>query len=164
MPDFGVALCRAGGTVQQGEEEQVKDGDAGSRDRGLPGRGQVVPRRTKAQGLLPEAREDWLAVTYAREYADGALISDKTRATDMRDPVLVWLDTHAPSGLAVYNGDRLPALKGAILSGGLITQDIRVVRPQDGQRVRDVRVGPDGFVYVLTDGERGRVLRLEPAV
>jgi aldose sugar dehydrogenase len=117
----------------------------------------------------------WPAVTYAREYADGALISDTTRAPDMRDPVLVWLDTHAPSGLAVYNGDRLPSLKGAILSGGLITQDIRVVRPQEGQRaretripvgerVRDVRVGPDGFVYVLTDGERGRVLRLEPAV
>jgi glucose/arabinose dehydrogenase len=117
----------------------------------------------------------WPAVTYAREYADGALISDKTRASDMRDPVLVWLDTHAPSGLAVYNGDRLPGLKGAILSGGLVTQDIRVVRPQEGQRaretripvgerVRDVRVGPDGFVYVLTDGERGRVLRLEPAV
>jgi glucose/arabinose dehydrogenase len=116
----------------------------------------------------------WPAVTYAREYADGALISDKTRAADMRDPVLVWLDTHAPSGLAVYQGDRLPGLKGAILSGGLVTQDIRVVRPQEGQRaretripvgerVRDVRVGPDGFVYVLTDGERGRVLRLEPA-
>jgi glucose/arabinose dehydrogenase len=96
--------------------------------------------------LLPEAREDWLAVTYAREYADGALISDKTRAADMRDPVLVWLDT----------------------------QDIRVVRPQEGQRaretripvgerVRDVKQGPDGFVYVLTDGERGRVLRLESA-
>lgn len=116
----------------------------------------------------------WPAVTYAREYADGALISDKTRASNMRDPVLVWLDTHAPSGLAVYRGDRLTNLQGAILSGGLITQDIRVVRPQEGQRaretripvgerVRDVRVGPDGFVYVLTDGERGRVLRLEPA-
>ena len=117
----------------------------------------------------------WPAVTYAREYADGALISDRTQAPDMRDPVLVWLDTHAPSGLAVYNGDHLPGLKGAILSGGLVTQDIRVVRPQEGQRaretripvgerVRDVRVGPDGFVYVLTDGERGLVLRLEPAV
>jgi glucose/arabinose dehydrogenase len=116
----------------------------------------------------------WPAVTYAREYADGALISDRTQAPDMRDPVLVWLDTHAPSGLAVYNGDRLPGLKGAILSGGLVTQDIRVVRPQEGQRaretripvgerVRDVRVGPDGFVYVLTDGERGRVLRLDQA-
>jgi glucose/arabinose dehydrogenase len=113
-------------------------------------------------------------VTYAREYADGALISDRTQAPDMRDPVLVWLDTHAPSGLAVYNGDRLPGLKGAILSGGLVTQDIRVVRPQEGQRaretripvgerVRDVRVGPDGFVYVQTDGERGRVLRLDQA-
>jgi aldose sugar dehydrogenase len=117
----------------------------------------------------------WPAVTYAREYADGGLISDRTRAPDMRDPLLVWLDTHAPSGLAIYHGDRLPGLKGAILSGGLVTQDIRVVRPQEGQRaretripvgerVRDVRVGPDGFVYVLTDGERGRVLRLEPAV
>jgi glucose/arabinose dehydrogenase len=116
----------------------------------------------------------WPAVTYAREYADGALISDRTQAPDMRDPVLVWLDTHAPSGLAVYNGDRLPGLKGAILSGGLVTQDIRVVRPQEGQRaretripvgerVRDVRVGPDGFVYVQTDGERGRVLRLDQA-
>jgi glucose/arabinose dehydrogenase len=116
----------------------------------------------------------WPTVTYAREYADGALISDKTRAPDMRDPVLVWLDTHAPSGLAIYHGERLPSLKGAILSGGLVTQDIRVVRPQEGQRaretripvgerVRDVKQGPDGFVYVLTDGERGRVLRLDQA-
>lgn len=116
----------------------------------------------------------WPAVTFAREYADGAIISERTRAPDMRDPTLVWLDTHAPSGLAVYRGDRLPSLQGAILSGGLVTQDIRVVRPQEGQRaretripvgerVRDVRVGPDGYVYVLTDGERGRILRLEPA-
>ncbi len=116
----------------------------------------------------------WPAVTYAREYADGALISDKTRAADNRDPVVVWLDTHAPSGLAIYQGDRLPSLKGAILSGGLVTQDIRVVRPQDGQRaretripvgerVRDVKPGPDGFIYVLTDGELGRILRLEQA-
>lgn len=120
------------------------------------------------------ANYGWPAVTYAREYADGAVISEKTRTPDVRDPVVVWLDTHAPSGLAVYRGDRLPGLQGAVLSGGLITQDIRVVRPQEGQRaretripvgerVRDVRVGPDGFVYVLTDGERGRLLRLEPA-
>lgn len=125
--------------------------------------------------LEPGANYGWPAVTYAREYADGALISDRTRALDMRDPVLVWLDTHAPSGLAVYRGDRLAALDGALLSGGLITQDVRVVRPQAGQRaretripigerVRDVRVGPDGFVYVLTDGEQGRLYRLEPAV
>ena len=120
------------------------------------------------------ANYGWPTATFAREYADGALISDKTRAPEMRDPVIVWLDTHAPSGLAIYRGDRLPALQGAILSGGLITQDIRVVRPQDGQRaretripigerVRDVRVGPDGFVYVLTDGEKGRLLRIELA-
>jgi glucose/arabinose dehydrogenase len=116
----------------------------------------------------------WPAVTFAREYANGALISDKTRAPDMRDPELVWLDTHAPSGLLVYRGDKLARVNGAILSGGLISQDVRVVRPQEGQRaretripvgerVRDVRVGPDGFVYVLTDGEKGRLLRLEPA-
>jgi glucose/arabinose dehydrogenase len=81
----------------------------------------------------------------------------------------------APSGLVVYRGKALPTLDGAILAGGLMSKDVRVIRagaagpPQSeqriaiGARVRDVSVGPDGAVYVLTDEEAGRIVRLTAA-
>ncbi len=93
----------------------------------------------------------------------------------MADPVSVWTPSIAASGLAVYRGRVMPALDGAILAGGLMSEDVRVIRlgsdgrPERetriviGERVRDVRVGPDGFVYVLTDAEAGKLLRLRPA-
>jgi glucose/arabinose dehydrogenase len=118
------------------------------------------------------ANYGWPAVTFARNYFDGSLISTETRREGMQDPVVVWLDTHSPSGLAVYRGQEFPQLRGALLSGGLITQDIRVIRPQPagraretripiGARVRDVAIGPDGRIYILTDGESARLLRIE---
>lgn len=114
----------------------------------------------------------WPAVTYARNYRDGSLISDRTTDPDMRDPAVVWLDTHAPSGLAIYRGEEFADWDGRALSGGLITQDVRVIdvsadpRPTEsripvGERVRDVRQGPDGKIYILTDGEQGRMLRMD---
>lgn len=94
----------------------------------------------------------------------------------MVDPVLVWYPSViGASGLMVYTGDKFPNWRGNIFAGGLATQDIRrivvnsdnVVTAHEsmriGQRVRDVRQGPDGFVYVLTDEIHGRVFRLEPA-
>ncbi len=118
----------------------------------------------------------WPAATFSRNYGTGSQISPHTSRPGMVDPVFVWLNvTHAPSGLAVYRGAAFPDWDGDLLSGGLVTKDIRRIDLDDsgavagesaiviGERVRDVRIGADGHVYVLTDEPAGRLLRLEPA-
>ncbi len=113
----------------------------------------------------------WPLVTYSVEYSGKPITEERSRP-GFRDPVSVWVPSIAPSGLAVYRGKALPALEGAVLAGGLMSKDVRVIRvgaqggPSAerriaiGARVRDVSVGPDGALYVLTDEEAGRILRL----
>jgi aldose sugar dehydrogenase len=121
------------------------------------------------------ANYGWPAITHSKEYWGPEISKERSRA-GMADPALVWQNATAPSGLAVYSADAIPALKGAILSGGLMTQDVRVIRTDAkgavtgqnalrvGARVRDVRVGPDGFIYVLTDERaNARLIRFETA-
>lgn len=115
----------------------------------------------------------WPLVTYSREYAGGEISQERSRP-GMVDPKLVWTPAIAPSGLMVYRGDRVPAWQGHLFAGGLVSQDIRQIQLDDqgtvvnqqqipiGQRVRDVRQGPDGWLYVLTDAANGRLIRLEP--
>ena len=115
----------------------------------------------------------WPAVTHSEEYRGGQ-IGDGRSAPGMTDPVLVWMTTTAPSGLAVYTGDRFPAWRGDLFSGGLRSQDVRRIRLDAegrvvgeeairvGRRIRDVRQGPDGFLYLLTDEAPGLILRVEP--
>jgi glucose/arabinose dehydrogenase len=117
----------------------------------------------------------WPAVTYSREYFGGLKISDYTSKPGMADPAVVWMTAIAPSGLAVYTGTRFADWRGDLFAGGLQSQDIRRIDLDEtgkvigqtalriGQRVRDVRQGPDGLLYVLTDESRGRLIRLEPA-
>jgi glucose/arabinose dehydrogenase len=93
----------------------------------------------------------------------------------MVDPKVVWMTAIAPSGLVVYSGKRFPSWHGNIFAGGLKSQDIRRIDIDDvgniigqyalriGQRVRDVRQGPDGMLYVLTDESNGSLIRLEPS-
>ena len=116
----------------------------------------------------------WPLVTYSMEYSGQPITTERSRP-GFRDPVSVWIPSIAASGLAVYRGARLKALDGALLAGGLMSQDVRVIRiGKDGRptgetririgaRVRDVAQGPDGNVYVLTDEEAGRIIRLTPA-
>jgi glucose/arabinose dehydrogenase len=92
----------------------------------------------------------------------------------MVDPKVVWMTAIAPSGLVVYSGDRFERWRGDVFAGGLKSQDIRRIDLDDtgrvigqsalriGQRVRDVRQGPDGLLYVLTDESNGSLIRLEP--
>ncbi len=114
----------------------------------------------------------WPLVTWSTEYW-GPKISDLTTKSGMVDPIVVWTPCPAPSGLAFVTGDRYPAWRGDLLSGGLAGNDVRRVdldangkvlgqqRLVIGDRVRDVRQGPDGWVYVLTDEQNGRLLRIE---
>jgi glucose/arabinose dehydrogenase len=117
----------------------------------------------------------WPAVTFSREYFDGSKISPDTAKPGMVDPKVVWTTAIAPSGLAVYTGRRFPRWHGDVFAGGLKSQDIRRIDLDDsgsvigqtalriGQRVRDVRQGPDELLYVITDESNGSLIRLEPA-
>ena len=115
----------------------------------------------------------WPRVTYSLEYW-GPRISDTTSTPGMRDPKVVWTPSKAPSGLAFYTGDRFPAWRGDLFSGALKFEEVRrimldgerVVGEEKlpiGKRVRDVRQGPDGYLYLLTDEPNGQLLRITPA-
>ena len=101
----------------------------------------------------------------------------------MEFPIVFWVPSIAVSGMAVYTGDRFPAWKNNVFVGGMQTGEIpgtghieRVVfndkmeelrresmLTELHQRIRDVRQGPDGFLYLLTDEDAGALLRIEPA-
>ena len=118
----------------------------------------------------------WPTVTFSREYLGGFKISDHVSRPGMVDPKVVWMTAIAPSGLMVYTGERFSRWHGDIFVGGLKSQDIRRIDLDHsgqvmgqtalriGHRVRDVRQGPDGLIYVLTDESDGHLIRLEPTV
>lgn len=120
------------------------------------------------------ANYGWPLVTHSREYLGPEITRERSRK-GFTDPTLVWSTATAPSGLMVYSGDRFPAWRGSIFSGGLMTQDVRRIELSAngkvvsqtalrvGQCVRDVRQGPHGNIYVLTDEKAGKPLRFEPA-
>lgn len=123
--------------------------------------------------LAAGGNHGWPTVTHSLNY-DGTVITTERSRPGFRDPVSVWTPSIAASGLAIYRGRAFPALDGAILAGGLGSGDVRVIRlaadgrparetrVELGARVRDVRIGPDGRIYVLTDDAEGRILRLSP--
>jgi glucose/arabinose dehydrogenase len=124
--------------------------------------------------VQPGRNYGWPLVTHSREYWGGQISAEQSRP-GMVDPLVVWTPAIAPSGLAVYRGDRYPQWQGQLFAGGLVSQDVRRIEldangnvinetPIDiGQRVRDVRQGPDGLLYILTDEANGRLIRLEPS-
>ncbi|MDF2619681.1 MAG: glucose sorbosone dehydrogenase [Xanthobacteraceae bacterium] len=127
----------------------------------------------------PEAGKNygWPVITYGRDYS-GARIGEGTEKSGMEQPVKYWDPSFAPSGLAFYTGDLMAKWKGDLFTGGLAGTRLvrlrldpareRVVEEEVllgdlGERIRDVRQGPDGALWLLTDdpGE-GRLLRLSP--
>ncbi|HET9025721.1 MAG TPA: PQQ-dependent sugar dehydrogenase [Burkholderiaceae bacterium] len=118
----------------------------------------------------------WPVITYGVNYGIGTKIGEGTSKPGMAQPLTYWSPSPAPSGMAFYDGDRFPRWRGDVLLGALRGQALIRVR-LDGERVvadefmlvgslprvRDVRVGPDGYVYLLTDQPNGTLLRLEPA-
>jgi glucose/arabinose dehydrogenase len=127
----------------------------------------------------PEAGKNygWPVITYGRDYS-GARIGEGTERAGMEQPVKYWDPSFAPSGLAFYTGDLMAKWKGDLFTGGLSGTRLvrlrldpareRVVEEEVllgdlGERIRDVRQGPDGALWLITDdpGE-GRLLRLSP--
>ena len=124
--------------------------------------------------LKKGANYGWPRVTFGISYL-GVEISDKTSAPGIQDPILQWTPSIAPSGMAFYTGDKFPQWKGDLFVGALAHQHLRrleldgdAVTDQEellkdrSERIRDVRMGPDGYLYILTDESSGSLLRLEP--
>ena len=117
----------------------------------------------------------WPVVTYGRNYGSGTVIGEATERADVPAPVTYWVPSVAPSGMAFLTSDRYPAWRGQLFVGamkerGLVRLQLdgrRVVAQERlleslGERIRDVRQGLDGWLYVLTDNDTdGRILRLE---
>jgi glucose/arabinose dehydrogenase len=123
----------------------------------------------------------WPVVSYGRQY-NGPRVTERFWQDGMEEPVVFWVPSIALSGLTFYTGDRFPAWKGNLFVGSLMTGRIgrtghleRIVFTENGeelrrewlltelkQRIRDVRQGPDGLIYVLTEANRAALLRLEP--
>jgi glucose/arabinose dehydrogenase len=116
----------------------------------------------------------WPVITYGRDYS-GARISPFTEMDGLEQPLVDWTPSIAPSGLALYTGDLFPKWKGDLFAGALLERTVHRIDLEDGavigqeilleelgERIRDVRDGPDGYIYILTDSPEGRILRLEP--
>jgi glucose/arabinose dehydrogenase len=116
----------------------------------------------------------WPVATFSDEYW-GPPVSDNKTLPGMVDAIVVWTPSPAPSGLEFYTGDVMPDWQGDLFSGGLASRDVRRIDLDDqgnvlgqaqiqvGRRVRDVRQGPDGYLYLITDETNGELIRIEPA-
>lgn len=117
----------------------------------------------------------WPVVSFGAEYGSGTPIGEGAHKEGMTDPVYYWDPSIAPSGMAFYEGDAFPAWNGSLLVGALkfrllvrltmdgdqVVAEERMLEDEIG-RIRDVRVGPDGLVYLLTDADPGKLVRLVP--
>ncbi len=125
---------------------------------------------------LPEAGRNygWPVITYGREYS-GPAIGEGTAKAGMEQPLYYWVPSIATSGMTFYTSDVYPVWKGSLFVGALAAKLVaRLVIGADGkvkaeerfpvgERVRDIRQGPDGALYLVTDEDAGRLLRLTPA-
>jgi glucose/arabinose dehydrogenase len=153
-----------------------------------PGTGEIWQNENGPNGgdeinvLKAGANYGWPLVSLGRDY-QGQWHSDRFRLDGYEDPIVYWMPSIAVSGMTFYTGDALPRWKGDVFVGGLRTGEIpgtghleRILFNQDlqelrresllvdlRQRIRDVRMGPDELLYVLTGEDDGAVLRIEPA-
>jgi glucose/arabinose dehydrogenase len=127
--------------------------------------------------IRPGLNYGWPVVGYGVNYGSGTAIHEGTRRDGMESPVHFWVPSIATSGLLIYTGDKFPEWQGNLFVGGLAGQQLARLT-MDGQqveieetlvhglgRVRDVRQGPDGYIYLAIDDRRGGttpVVRLEP--
>jgi glucose/arabinose dehydrogenase len=131
--------------------------------------------------IQPGKNYGWPVVTYGHDY-DGTPLNEREGPPNTVLPTLFWVPSITTSGIAFYTGDRFPAWKNNLFVGSMTVGRIsgtghleRIVFNEKGeqrreslitdlhQRIRDVRQGPDGLLYLLTDEDAGAVLRIEPA-
>jgi len=147
-----------------------------------PTRGEVWIHEHGPQGgdeinlLKAGANYGWPLVTFGRSYS-GFPIGEGTSAPGLEPPLYHWTPSIAPSGMAFYTGAAFPGWKDnlfvgslkfqylarVVLDGSRVVTEERLLEDQFG-RIRDVRQGPDGLLYVLTDEDNGRLVRLQPPV
>jgi glucose/arabinose dehydrogenase len=133
------------------------------------------PRGGDEVNIIEKGRNyGWPVIGYGIDYS-GAKIHESTHKAGMEQPLWYWVPSIAPSGMAFYAGDLFPAWKGSIFVGAL-RGELLVRLERDGdkvikeerllqqlhERIRDVRMGPDGALWLLTDNPAGRILRLAP--
>ncbi|MGH9456033.1 MAG: PQQ-dependent sugar dehydrogenase, partial [Thermoanaerobaculia bacterium] len=118
----------------------------------------------------------WPLVSFGEEYSGRPIATAETTRPGYVDPVYYWDPVIAPSGAEWYTGNAFPAWRGSLFIGGLVTEDLVRLSIEDGrvageehlltdrgQRIRDVRQGPDGALYVVTDEDEGELWRIAPA-
>ena len=117
----------------------------------------------------------WPVISYGKEYWSQNAVGEGTHKIGMAQPVHHWVPSIAPSGMAFYSGNRFPQWQGNLFIGSLkfgelvrleidasrVVHEERLLNGEFG-RIRDVRLGPDGLLYLLTDSRNGHLLRLEP--
>ena len=120
----------------------------------------------------------WPTIAYGIEYGGGPILDGMTAKEGMEQPIYYWDPVIGPSGMAFYTGNLFPAWKGNLFIGGHATNDLvrlelngeKIVGEErlltdlqpKRERIRDVRQGPDGAIYLLTDSQQGRLLKLVP--
>lgn len=117
----------------------------------------------------------WPLITYGKEYGTGFSIGEGSEKPGIEPPRHYWVPSIAPSGMAFYRGSAFADWQGDILVGALKHRRLVRLDVEDGRivgehryvagedaRIRDVRVGPDGLIYVLTDASKGKLIRLAP--
>ena len=132
--------------------------------------------------ILPGRDYGWPQVSFGRDYS-GSRNSDTPTREGIESPLVVWVPAIAVAGMSLYTGDKFPAWKGNVFVGAMTegripgtghlqrvvfngkTEEIRreSMLREFRQRIREVREGPDGFLYLLTDEEDGALLRIQPA-
>jgi len=121
------------------------------------------------------ANYGWPVITFGRQYVTGFRIGEGTERADVEPPLVQWTPSIAPSGMAFLTSDRYPGWRGNLFVGSLKFRMLarleldgaRVAREERlltdfSQRIRDVRQGPDGLLYLLTDADDGQLVRLDP--